>query len=137
MRHIHDCFNPTLQALCHRAKEMEAWTKLLKTHLPMPLSEYCHVGSFLQGSLTIVLKDPVWATELRYYLPALRDKLRTSGIFQLASIKIKLQEFPVVEKKPKAPPKILPEKTRALIRAGADQVTYAPLREALQKITSE
>ena len=89
MRHITRGLNNQLAELCQRAIKLEELNAKIYGYLPEALREQCHVGSFNNSCLVLVTRDPVWASQLRYALPELRDKLRReAGIHQLASIKI-------------------------------------------------
>lgn len=89
MRHITRCSNVILTEICQQAIKLEALTAKIKPYLPEALREDCTVGSFNNGCLTLVITNPMWAVQLRYSLPELRDTLRKeAGIHQLASIKI-------------------------------------------------
>ena len=103
MRHITRCLNPQLAQICQRAIKLEELNSKIYSYLPEALREQCHVGSFNNSCLTLVTSDPVWATQLRYALPELRDKLRSeAGIHQLASIKITVSTN-VITTQPKSP----------------------------------
>lgn len=89
MRHITRCLNTQLADICQRAIKLEELNAKIYGYLPENLRDQCHVGSFNNSCLVLVTRDPVWASQLRYALPELRDKLRgEAGIHQLASIKI-------------------------------------------------
>ena len=89
MRHITHCLNTKLASICEHAIKLEELSAKIYRYLPEALREQCHVGSFKNSCLVLVTRDPVWASQLRYALPELRDKLRgEAGIHQLASIKI-------------------------------------------------
>ncbi len=89
MRHITRCLNTQLADICQHAIKLEELTAKIVNYLPENLRERCRVGSFKNSCLVLTTNDPVWASQLRYVLPELRDKLRTeAGIHQLASIKV-------------------------------------------------
>ncbi len=89
MRHITRCLNPRLVEICQRAIKLEELNEKISSYLPETLREHCHVGSFTNGCLVLITNDPVWAHQLRYALPELRDKLRSEAdIHQLAFIKV-------------------------------------------------
>lgn len=93
MRHITRCLNIQLADICQRAIKLEELNAKIHDYLPEALREQCHVGSFNNSCLILVTRDPVWASQLRYALPELRDKLRSeAGIHQLASIKITISD---------------------------------------------
>lgn len=89
MRHITRCLNSRLAEICQRAIKIEELNEKINRYIPENLRGHCHVGSFTNSCLVLITNDPVWATQLRYALPELRDKLRSeAGIHQLASIKV-------------------------------------------------
>lgn len=88
MRHITRCLNTRLADICQRAIKLEELNAKIHDYLPEDLRERCHVGSF-NNSCLVLVTNATWATQLRYALPELRDKLRSeAGIHQLASIKV-------------------------------------------------
>lgn len=92
MRHIASCLNPKLAHLCQQSIKLETFNEIIKRFLPKELQSYCKVGSFNQGRLQLIVADSAWASQLRYMLPELRDKLRREAkIFQLSSIKLTIQ----------------------------------------------
>lgn len=112
MRHITRCLNTQLAEICQRAIKLEELNAKIYGYLPEALREQCHVGSFNKSCLVLVTNDPVWASQLRYALPELRDKLRgEAGIHQLASIKITVNTDECVAITPKSPSTPLLSKT--------------------------
>ncbi len=103
MRHITRCLNPRLAAICQHAIKLEELNEKIYGYLPETLREHCHVGSFTNSCLVLITNDPVWATQLRFTLPELRDKLRSeAGIHQLAFIKVIVGTEPVFNYKANA-----------------------------------
>ncbi len=95
MRHITRCLNPKLTEICLHAIKLEEVSAILLRYLPDNLSDHCRVGSFRNGCLILVTHDPVWASQIRYSLPELRDTLRSEAkLYQLASIKITIDAAP-------------------------------------------
>ncbi len=89
MRHITRCLNTRLAGICQHAIKLEELDEKVRKYLPEEIREHCYVGSFTNSCLLLVTTDPAWASQLRYALPELRDKLRKeAGIHQLASIRI-------------------------------------------------
>jgi hypothetical protein len=89
MRKITQCLNPTLTAICKRAIELESITVILHQYLPEHYRTYCKVSSFNKGCLVLLVNNALWASEIRYLLPELRDQLRNSaGLYQLITMKI-------------------------------------------------
>ncbi|KTD22182.1 Zn-ribbon-containing, possible RNA-binding protein-like protein [Legionella lansingensis] len=136
MRQVNRCLNPQLAALCEKAMELAALNNLIKKYLPLSLVEYCRVGSFNKGCLVIVTAS-AWATELRYIIPDLRDKLRKqAGLYQLTGIKISIDEaneHGISTTKMKKAIQIS-DPARAIIYTASSEFTYEPLKKALQKL---
>ena len=135
MRRINRCLNTRLIEICKRTVQLEELNSKLNDYLPSTLKEHCQVGSFNHGCLVLVVNDSVWASELRYSIPELRDKLRKeAGIYQLTSIKVMVSTTasPLITKPLNNPG--LSEKSREAIHSSGDQCSYKPLREALYQL---
>jgi hypothetical protein len=117
-----------------KALVLEELSQKIAQFLPEQLGKQCSVGSFNKGCLLLTTNDAAWATQLHYYLPELRDKLRKeAGLYQLASIKIKVVETissSKQRKKATTSPQ-LSEKNKATIIRESQQCTYEPLQRAL------
>lgn len=91
MRRINRCLNRQLLTVCQQAIQLDEISSKLHKYLPENLRNNCRVGSFNKGCLILVTNNAIWATELRYCLPTLRDSLRRdAGLYQLTSIKINI-----------------------------------------------
>jgi len=136
MRRINRCLNTKLFELGKRSVQLEELNSKLQKILPLSLQTHCHVGSFTAGCLVIVVDNAVWASELRYILPELRDKLRSeAGIYQLSSIKSTVTTINVstVSKPIPSRPPLSEEACKTLIESG-DQCSYDPLKRALHNL---
>ena len=136
MRHITRYMNPKLIEICQRAIKLEELSTKLHDYLPEALRDHCQVGSFNNGCLILITNDPVWASQLRYILPELRDRLRSeAGIYQLGSIKITVATDELAVHRPKQAKKCnLSSKAREVIMSGTEQCDYPPLKKALQHL---
>jgi hypothetical protein len=136
MRTISNCLNKQLSDLCQRSFQLEELSHKITLFLPKELADVCKVGSFNKGCLVLTTTDSAWASQLRYALPDLRDKLRKeAGMYQLTSIKITLVDALITEKKigsKKSP--ILSEKAKANIISESEQCSYQPLKKALMHL---
>lgn len=133
MRSISRCLNKQLIELCQRSVQLEELSNKLIQLLPVELKNSCQVGSFNKGCLVLSTTNAEWASQLRYVIPELRDKLRKeAGMYQLTSIKIALMEPTMPYVKPNAPPKpTLSEKAKAMIINESQTCSYEPLQKAL------
>lgn len=136
MRTIAHCLNKQLLEISRQAMQLEALNDKLRQFLQPPLREHCQIGSFNKGCLILTTSDAAWATQLRYEIPMLRDKLRAeAGLYQLLSIQIKVStpsnNQPASVKGRQA---ILSEKARATILNAADECQYKPLQKAFYSL---
>lgn len=128
--------NKTLEQLCHHAMYLEKVDEVVQCYLPDSIKAQCQVAAFNKGCLTLLIKDSVWATQLRYALPTLRDQLRTkAGLYQLTSIKISIDvSRRIIRHKKKR--NTLSNGAQNTIRQFATQCSYPPLQKALRQLAS-
>ena len=136
MRRISQCLNPKLAEIIQGALLLKELNTKLVDYLPDHLREHFSVGSFNQGCLVLVTPDPVWASQLRFHLPELRDTLRQkAGIYQLASIKINVSADALTQKKSPRPAFLpLSNKACEAIISGSEECDYEPLKHALKQL---
>lgn len=138
MKRINRCLNANVLDICQRVVQLEDMNKKVRRFLPDALSESCYVGSFTKGCLVIVTPDPVWASQLRYCIPDLRDKLRSeAGIYQLTSIKVTVSIDSVtsaIDTKKNKRANSISNKSREIISNQAKLCDYNPLKEALERL---
>ncbi|VEB38067.1 Zn-ribbon-containing, possible RNA-binding protein-like protein [Legionella sainthelensi] len=136
MRSISHCLNKQLAEICQHSFQLEELSHRVKQLLPENLVTECNVGSFNKGCLVLTTTNAVWATQLRYILPELRDRLRKeAGIYQLSSIKITVSTPTFQHEKPIQHQKnALSEKAKATIIHESQQCTYEPLQKALLRL---
>ncbi len=133
MRSISRCLNKQLVDLCQRSMQLEELSKKVTQLLPPELANECQVGSFNKGCLVLSTTNAAWASQLRYAIPELRDKLRKeAGMYQLSSIKVNVIE-PIInyDKPTKEMINPLSDKAKATIISESQNCTYQPLKNAL------
>ncbi|CDZ75841.1 Zn-ribbon-containing, possibly RNA-binding protein and truncated derivatives [Legionella massiliensis] len=133
IRPINRCLNVQLLNLCQRAIALEELNDKIKANLPSPLRDNCQAAAFNRGSLVISTLNAAWATELRYQVPELRDRLRKAGLYQLTSIKITIADIAPQLIPNKASPESHPlsEGARDCLKTASEHCSYPPLKEAL------
>ena len=135
MKHIARCLNPKLVTICEKTIQLETLNLMIIKYLPPELHTHCHVGSFNQGCLVLVIDDPSWATQLRFMLPELRDNLRIkAGLYQLSSIKITIFTPPKKQHNKKTAKRELSLDARSAINKSAEDCSYPPLQQALYNL---
>lgn len=133
MRSISRCFNSQLADICQRSIQLEELSNKVMQLLPANFVPHCKVGSYNKGCLILTTTDAGWASQLRYVIPELRDKLRKEkGMYQLSSIKINVvsEELSPVVSERFAGHK-LSEEAKATIIKESQSCTYQPLKDAL------
>ena len=133
MRSISHCLNKQLADICQRSVQLEELTSKIKQFLPEELAKECQVGSFNKGCLVLTTPHAGWASQLRYAVPELRDRLRKeAAMYQLTSIKVALVEpAPQFENFIQPKKNKLSEKAKATIISESYLCSYEPLQKAL------
>ncbi len=138
MRHVSRCLNGNLLAICQKSMQIEELNNKLMGLLPPTLQPYCHVGSFTNGCLTLVVMDAIWASQLRYLLPELRDNLRSKGgLYQLGSIKLSIAAEQKMDPIRTTPKLELSEFARDVIHTASELCDYTPLQEAMRHLSKK
>ena len=139
MRRITQCFNTPLAAIYKQASQLEALTTLVQNYFKKTqhASVPCTVSRFTNGCLILAVDDPVWAAQLRFELPNLRDKLRQEGLHQLTSIQINMLPATPAAKPPEKKDRdaSISNDAKRNIRESAAHCSYAPLQEVLQRLS--
>lgn len=91
MRPIRQCINSKLTQICLQAIQLEELSITIGQFLPIELRPHCQVTRFQAGQLVLTTTSAVWASQLRYVIPELRDRLRAELKWSLVSIQVKLQ----------------------------------------------
>lgn len=137
MQRINQCLNTKLAEIYKRAMAIGQLNGIIIHYLPENLRDHFTVGSFSGGNLVLITTNPIWASQLRYHLPDLRDILRKdAGLYQLASIKINVAADAILPTAEKSSPRYLPlsASARETIMSSSEQCDYGPLKTALKHL---
>lgn len=140
MRRINRCLNKQLVDICQRSMQLDDLNNKLLHYLPEHLLMHCKIGSFNKGCLLITTDNAIWATELRYCIPKLRDDLRIkAGLYQLSSIKIQITTgmSPETTIKTEKPIKPLSSIACEAVRNTAELCSYEPLKAVLLSLAEQ
>lgn len=131
MRQINQCINQQLSTVLSAALKLENYEQQLLKFLPHSLKSCCKLVSYKQGRMMIGIDNPALAAELRFFLPKLRDILRSdAGFYQLAMIEsMVLQRVIPSNPLPKKRP-YLSDSARQEILKAVDLTEYEPLKKA-------
>ncbi|UQB32677.1 DUF721 domain-containing protein [Pseudomonas tremae] len=125
-----------LKAIFRHAERLSHLQRLLESQLQPAAREHCHVASWREGSLLLIVTDGHWATRLRYQQKRLHRQLIAFDEFiNLTRIVFKVQ--------PPEAPRGAATHTIDLsmvaaenIQATADNITDPKLRAALERLAS-
>ena len=123
-----------LKALFNQAQRIDRLQHLVESQLQPAAREHCHVASWREGCLLLVITDGHWATRLRYQQKRLLRQLQTLEEFAtLTKILFKVQP-PTAQRR--APGRTISLSSNAAenIQATAEGIQYAPLRAALERL---
>jgi len=123
-----------LKALFSQAQRLDHLQHLVASQLQPAAREHCHVASWREGCLLLIVTDGHWATRLRYQQRRLLKQLQALEEFAtLTKILFKVQ--------PPAAERRAPDRTISLsscaaesIQATADGITDPKLRAALERL---
>ncbi|KGP64223.1 hypothetical protein EP47_04000 [Legionella norrlandica] len=136
MKSINRCLNKQLSEICQRSMQLEELSLKISRFLPENLADKCQVASFNKGSLLLTTTNAAFASQIRYLLPDLRDKLRKeAGLYQLSAIKITVIEpSPQLQKSIEKNSPTLSEKAKTTIISESQNCSYEPLQKALLRL---
>src|SRR3990167_6195264 len=130
MRKMNDCFDKQLTAIYQQIVQLKQINQLVNKYLPKSLQAHCQVTRFNQGRLNIGVNEVSFATELRFFLPTLRDLLRQKGkLHQLTSLSISVVPSTLEHSTKKTPKKLSPAAYLAIHEA-SKSCRYKPLQQA-------
>ncbi|WP_248917316.1 DUF721 domain-containing protein [Pseudomonas entomophila] len=125
-----------LRLLLNQAERLEHLQRLLESQLQPAAREHCHVASWKEGTLLLVVTDGHWATRLRYQQKRLQRQLQAMEAFaNLSRILFKVQP-PLVPAKRGGQGPELSEHAAESIRGSADGISDPKLRAALERLAA-
>lgn len=123
-----------LKALFNQAQRIGRLQHLLESQLQPAAREHCHVASWHEGCLLLIISDGHWATRLRYQQKRLLRQLQTLEEFAtLTKILFKVQP-PTVERRGTSHSIHLSNRAAENIQATAEGVRDPKLRAALERL---
>lgn len=125
-----------LKALFSQAQRLAQLQRLVESQLQPAAREHCHVASWREGTLLLVVTDGHWATRLRYQQKRLQRALQQLDAFvSLNRIQFKVQPTA-------SSPRIgghvmdISSKSAENIQATAEGISDPNLRAALERLAS-
>ncbi len=125
-----------LRLLLNQAERLEHLQRLLESQLQPAAREHCHVASWRDGTLLLVVTDGHWATRLRYQQKRLLAALQGMEAFgNLRRILYKVQP-PLVPAKRGGHAAELSNSAAESLRDTAEGITDPKLRAALERLAT-
>lgn len=125
-----------LRLLLNQAERLEHLQRLLESQLQPAAREHCHVASWRDGTLLLVVTDGHWATRLRYQQKRLLAALQAMEAFgNLRRILYKVQP-PLVPAKRGGHAAELSNSAAESLRDTAEGITDPKLRAALERLAA-
>lgn len=123
-----------LKALFSQAQRLDHLQRLLESQLQPAAREHCHVASWREGCLLLIVTDGHWATRLRYQQRRLQRQLQALEEFAtLAKILFKVQP-PAAERRGPGRTIQLSSNAAENIQATAEGISNPELRAALERL---
>jgi hypothetical protein len=126
---------PALQPLLRRLAEVNNLERIYSEAAPRNLARLSRVGSFEQGTLTIVADNGAVAAKLRQHVPRLKQAFVLQGA-KVTDIRLLVQvgatAGPQAEADPRKP--VLASGAAESCRGLAATLPDSPLREALERL---
>ncbi|HKS12896.1 MAG TPA: DciA family protein [Pseudomonas sp.] len=123
-----------LKALLNQAHRLSQLQRLVESQLQPAAREHCHVASWREGVLLLVVTNGHWATRLRYQQKRLQRQLQVMDAFHgLQRISFKVQP-PAFHERPAGPGPALSGNAAQSIQATAESITNPNLRAALERL---
>ncbi|MFK3797606.1 MULTISPECIES: DUF721 domain-containing protein [unclassified Pseudomonas] len=125
-----------LKAIFNHAQRLAHLQRLLESQLQPAAREHCHVASWREGTLVLVVTDGHWATRLRYQQKRLQRQLVAFREFaNLTRLSLKVQPSITRGAVPGQPRDLSPVAAEALNEA-AEGITDPKLRAALERLAA-
>ena len=123
-----------LKLLLDKAQRLVHLQRLLESQLQPAARAHCHVASWREGTLLLVVTDGHWATRLRYQQKRLQRQLQALEAFtHLRRIQFKVQP-PLTPARRAGHAIELSDDAAESIRQSAQGITDSRLKEALERL---
>ncbi|MEQ7920788.1 DciA family protein [Xanthomonas sp. WHRI 1810A] len=125
-----------LKAIFSHAQRLGHLQRLLESQLQPAAREHCHVASWREGSLLLIVTDGHWATRLRYQQKRLQRQLLAFEEFSsLTRILFKVQP-PTVQRGAAGHTMDLSVTAAESIQATAEGISDPKLKAALERLAA-
>lgn len=113
-------------------------TALVRTSLPTTLQGQCEVINLRGSTLVLQTASPAWASQLRFYVPAMLSALtQHRKRRQISEIQIRVKPVSAPQPTDSRRKRDISSRTATLITTLAESTSHPRLKEALQHLASE
>jgi len=125
-----------LRRLAQFSSQLTELTSLVQSCLPKPLQGQCLVVNTRGKLLILQTKSPAWASQLRFYIPAMLSTLTHHRCHHIKEIHIRIK--PVSASKPSGTRDNMDISSRSatLITSLADSTPHTQLKQSLLRLAS-
>ncbi|MDD3449564.1 MAG: DUF721 domain-containing protein [Gammaproteobacteria bacterium] len=123
-----------LTPLLERVRLLQRVENLLRKILGADMAGHCRAGGIAGGRLVLLADSPVWATRIRYAVPALLEQLGDAGDVPVREIQVRVGRLGIARGKAPRRARPLGEETARNLRETAEAVGDEALRAALLRL---
>lgn len=123
-----------LAPLLDRVRLLQRVENLLRKILGADLGAHCRAGGLAGGRLVLLADSPVWATRIRYAVPALLEKLGDAGDIPVREIQVRVGRASVARGTTPRRARPLGEETARNLCETAEAIGDEALRSALLRL---
>lgn len=125
--------SPKLRPVLEKIEKHRAILSQVREALPAALAEHCMDCVTRENRLVLYVDTPSWSFQLRFYLPAIRSKLKVSEGYEFRDIQVRnlVQQRPLTRSH--ADP-VVSQSTLSSIHASASETSTEELRSALTRL---
>jgi hypothetical protein len=123
-----------LTPLLERVRLLQRVENLLRKTLGADVGAHCRAGGLTGGRLVLLADSPVWATRIRYAVPALLERLGEEGGIPVREIQVRVGRAGKARETVSRRARPLGEETARNLRETAEAVGDEGLRSALLRL---
>lgn len=125
-----------LKAIFNHAQRLAHLQRLLESQLQPAAREHCHVASWREGTLLLIVTDGHWATRLRYQQKRLQRQLVAFKEFaNLSRLQLKVQPA-TIHRAAVGQSRDLSAAAAETIHETAEGISHPKLRAALERLAA-
>lgn len=125
---------PRLQYFVNASTHVPPLTRQVLAALPAHLRPHVKVAQCEKGILTLLVRAPEWATQLRFHENAVLQHFSQGGTLTIHRVIIKLDPTPPANLPPIRPTRQLSGTSATVLEQTAKHISHPPLAAALNRL---